>query len=174
MPTLVRSSGLGSSVESAEITDLTIVAGDLADDAVTYAKLAVYTTDYIARCAAFGGGDATAIGAGSTAYLPLSGDLAPNATEGSVSNRAVRAGTVLECALDVSINASTGAGSVTLRINGSDTGLTAAIGAGVTGVITLTGATPAIAARDTIDIKIVAGTGGNLTVRSIQTRIGWA
>ena len=165
---------LGTSIQTEEIDDLAVTTAKLAASAVTLGKMGSTWSDYLYRAAAFGGTDETAVGSGTTSYMPLDGDLAPNATEANVRMRALRPGTVSSCAIRISANAALTGGTATFRVNGADTAMVVAVGAGATGIFWLDGAVPALVAGDSFDVKFVSGVGGVTTISGIQARIEWA
>lgn len=112
----------------------------------------------------------TAITAGLTRYISPLHDGTADAAEANMQDQWAEAATIRAARIYVTANASTAAGSATLRVNGSSVNMpTIAIGAGVTGVFELAGNLPvAIAAGDLVTVQVIAGTGGNLTIAACE------
>jgi len=94
-------------------------------------------------------------------------------SEANAQCRVPRALTIIGGAIEVSANTTTAGSTFRVRNNGGNGNLTVTIGAGLTGVFTLAGAVDDIAAGNPCALRVIVGTGGNLTVRSVSLFYRW-
>lgn len=114
------------------------------------------------------GNSGNTLSAAATTYPPINGGLG-SATEAVAQSKLRAAGTLTKAGLNVSFNPLTGTTNATLRNNGSDTAVTIAIAAGLTGRFSDTTHTASVSSGDLVNWKVVAGSGsGSISYQALS------
>lgn len=134
-----------------------IVAGDLAAQSVTAAKMAIFRRHYQGRVVAFGAAEGGTVAAGATRYTSGNGPMGQDATEANAQWTCQQAGTLV----GFSATAKSGAGGTlvaTPRVNGADVAAAVLTWNNETAKSTkaVTGLNQAVAVGDVVSVSWVA------------------